>query len=198
MRLTVYKAEEYPVDSDLILVAIIPSPRDLEIARVLGWYRVPLQYAPKIIRVDFLAFYQPASFSERHRWRIEYVAAVRGVELTTRKELLKDEPEHPRADEEYFKIEMGPLIAIKQPMYKCNWKRITFFYTTGDLLLRASCVDKLIIKDAQREILWKTIRERIHKESEYSVETLPEDMDILKYLGELQLLAEKSTWYKTI
>ena len=42
--------------SDLILVAIIPSVRDMEIARLLGWYRIPLRTAPKVIAVDYLAF----------------------------------------------------------------------------------------------------------------------------------------------
>ncbi len=36
--------------------------------------------------------------------QIEYIAEVRGHELTTRGELLKDEAEHPRAKEEYYKI----------------------------------------------------------------------------------------------
>ena len=42
---------------DLVLVAIMPSPRDLEIARMLGWYRVPVEFAPKSPHVDWLAFY---------------------------------------------------------------------------------------------------------------------------------------------
>jgi hypothetical protein len=30
-----------PNPGDLVLVAFLPQPKDLEIARVLGWYRVP-------------------------------------------------------------------------------------------------------------------------------------------------------------
>ncbi len=45
-----------PPPTALMLVAVMPSPRDLEIARVLGWYRIPLRFAPKIIQVDYLAF----------------------------------------------------------------------------------------------------------------------------------------------
>jgi len=41
--------------------------------------------------------------------RIEFLASVRGYELTTRVELLADEAEHPRTKEEYFKIQLGPL-----------------------------------------------------------------------------------------
>jgi hypothetical protein len=52
-------------DNDLILVCLVPSPRDLEIARLLGWYRIPLRRAPKVVAVDHLALYQPASFAEQ-------------------------------------------------------------------------------------------------------------------------------------
>ena len=45
-----------PAPNSLILVAVITTPRDLEIARILGWYRIPLRSAPKVIAVDFLAF----------------------------------------------------------------------------------------------------------------------------------------------
>ncbi len=51
--------------SALVLVAIITTRRDLEIARVLGWYRIPLRRAPKVIAVDYLAFYQTAAFGSR-------------------------------------------------------------------------------------------------------------------------------------
>ena len=50
--------------TSLVLVCLLPTPRDLEIARLLGWYRIPLRSAPKVVAVDALAFYQPASFGE--------------------------------------------------------------------------------------------------------------------------------------
>jgi hypothetical protein len=94
--------------TDLVLVCLLPTPRDLEIARLLGWYRIPLRTAPKVIAVDYLAFYQPSAFGVRGG-QIELVAEVRGHELTTRGELLKDEADHPRAGEEYFKIQIGSV-----------------------------------------------------------------------------------------
>ena len=42
--------------TDLVLVAVLNNKRDLEIARVLGWYRIPLKTAPKTVGVDWLAF----------------------------------------------------------------------------------------------------------------------------------------------
>ena len=127
----------------LILVGIAPEPRDLEIARLLGWYRIPYRFAPKVVQVDYLAFYQPSSFGKGHSGRIEEFAEVLGVELTTRAELIKDEPEHPRAHEEYFKIQLGPLQKMDKPILAEKWKRITFLYTTGELFSAASAIQDL-------------------------------------------------------
>jgi len=158
--------------TSLILVCLLPTPRDLEIARLLGWYRIPLRTAPKVVAVDYLAFYQPAAFGERGG-QIEYVAQVRGHELTTRGELLKDEADHPRANEEYFKIQLGGLEKLKEPIHSDKWKRLTFLYTTGEYLLNARLLNDLVVHAEEREILWKTLRERAGNEQLYKTD-LPE------------------------
>ena len=158
--------------TDLILVCLLPSPRDLEIARLLGWYRIPLRSAPKVVSVDYLAFYQPAAFGERGG-QIEYVAQVNGHELTTRGELLKDESEHPRAKEEYFKIQLGGLEKLKEPVKTDKWKRLTFLYSTGEYLLNAKTLNDLVVEGEERNLLWKSLRERAVNEQLYKTD-LPE------------------------
>ena len=158
-----------PSPSSLILVAIVNEPRDLEIARLLGWYRIPLRSAPKVIAVDYLAFYQTAAFGD-DKWRIQYVAPVCGHELTTRSELLQDEPNHPHAQHEYFKIQVGPLVTLPQPIPADKWRRITFLYTTGEYLLRARSVNDLVVADEERSLLWQALRERANQAQEYRVE----------------------------
>lgn len=169
----------YPVDENaLILVAVIPSKRDFEIARLLGWYRIPLRMAPKIVDVDMLAFYQTGVFGEDHRWVIESVAKVQGVELTTRGELLRDEPDHPRAREEYYKLAIGPLQTLDHPIAAGKWKRITFFYTIGELLNRANSVNDLVVRNEERDLLWKTLRERHNQANQYDKSDFSEmDLD---------------------
>ncbi len=151
--------EPYFSPGALILVAIIPSPEDLQVARMLGWYRIPLRTAPRILSVDYLAFYQPASFQDR-KWRVEYYAPVLGHELTTRLDLLREERDHPRADEEYYKVQLGPLRPLVRPILAGSWKRFTFLYTTGDYLRRASELADLTVAPAERRSLWKALRER--------------------------------------
>jgi len=155
--------------TDLILVCLLPTPRDLEIARLLGWYRIPLRTAPKVVAVDYLAFYQPASFGDRGGI-IEHIAPVRGHELTTRGELLKDEADHPRAHEEYYKLQLGSLEKLKEPIHADKWKRLTFLYTTGEYLLNAKMLNDLVVHTEEREILWKSLRERAENEQLYNAD----------------------------
>jgi hypothetical protein len=158
--------------TSLVLVCLLPSPRDLEIARLLGWYRIPFRTAPKVVAVDTLAFYQPASFGEASG-RIEWIAEARGHELTTRLELLRDEPEHPRANEEYFKIQLGPLERLPRPVLADKWKRIAFLYTTGEYLLKAYTLNDLVVKSDERQVLWQSLRERAESDRLYRTADLP-------------------------
>jgi hypothetical protein len=156
----------------LILVCLMPTPRDFEIARLLGWYRIPFRSAPKVIAVDALAFYQPGSFGEQ-AGQIKWTAPVRGHELTTRGELLRDEADHPRANEEYFKIQIGPLEKLPRPILAEKWKRLTFLNTTGEYLLKAKTLNDLVVQSDERQLLWQSLRERAAGNQTYQA-SLPE------------------------
>ena len=148
---------------DLVLVAILNTPRDLEIAQTLGWYRIPLVTAPRTVRVDWLAFYLPRAFGE-HRWTVRYLAEVRGHELRTRRELLFRETDHERVDEPYFKMQLGPLLELSPPIPARSWRRFTFLITTGDRLLTAADLSDLTIPQSQ-------IRARLLRERSGSIPT---------------------------
>ncbi len=147
-------------DSALMLVGVIPARKDFEIARLLGWYRIPLRMAPKVIDVDYIAFYQTAAFGKTARWQISWYAPVKGYELTTRKELIREEPAHPRAEEEYYKIQLGSLLCRSEPIKADKWKRLTFLYTTGQLFNQARIINDLVVKSDERQILWRNLRDR--------------------------------------
>ena len=176
--------------TDLVLVCLMPTPRDMEIARLLGWYRIPLRSAPKVVAVDYLAFYQPGSFAERGG-QIEFVAPVRGHELATRAELLKDEAGNPRANEEYFKVQIGSLERLGKPIVAERWRRLTFLYTTGEYLLKAQTLDDLVIQSDERALLWQSLRERAEQHQQYKAD-MPDDIDpaaLLALLGIKELQA---------
>lgn len=178
----------YPSPDALVLVAVMPAVRDLEIARLLGWYRIRLKSAPKVIEVDYLAFYQPAAFGRQHGGLIESYAALRGHELVTRATLFRDEPHHPRAQEEYYKLSLGPLQALPQAIPAGKWKRMTFLYTTGARLSAARDFHDLVVQEEERAGLWRVLRERALQSGQYQVGDLPEralDPLLLEMLGGL-------------
>ena len=154
----------------------MPSPRDMEIARLLGWYRIPLRTAPKVIPVDALAFYQPSAFGQQGG-QIVYTAPVRGHELVTRAELIREEADHPRAHEEYYKVQIGALEKLPTPVKAQKWKRPTFLYTTGEYLLQAETLNDLVVKDDERKLLWQSLRERAQNAELYKVDLPEVDVD---------------------
>ncbi|MFN2234967.1 MAG: hypothetical protein ACK2U1_12135 [Anaerolineales bacterium] len=179
----------FPKPNSLILIALIPKPKDLEVVRVLGWYRIPLRTAPKVVSVDYIAFYQPASFGDR-KWCIEKFAQVRGHELVSRGELMRNEPDHPKAKDEYFKIQLGQLLELPVPIRAENWKRITFFYTTGQYLLSASTIADLVVHSEERSLLWKSLRERAENKREYEIPDVDLSPDVLSALLGIKEVAE--------
>jgi hypothetical protein len=105
------------------------------------------------------------------------VAEVRGNELTTRSELLRDEPGHPRANEEYYKIQIGSLEKLDHPILAESWKRITFLYTTGEYILQARTINDLVVRSGERQTLWRALRERSSSDQVYQPEQDEVEMD---------------------
>jgi hypothetical protein len=86
---------------------------------------------------------------------------VRGHELVTRAELFNNEPDHPRAREEYFKISLGPIAQLPDPISATGWKRVTFLYTIGELFNSATSINQLVVRSEERQFLWQSLRERL-------------------------------------
>jgi hypothetical protein len=130
---------------DRILVAIMNLPRDLALARDQGWYRLPQRRAPKGIHAEYLAFYFGRAFGEQ-KWAIHYYARKLGHELLRRRNLLPDEPDHPRADHLYYKVQLGPLLQLERPIVSLRWRRISFIHTTWDRFADASEINDLYVE----------------------------------------------------
>ena len=68
---------------------------------------------------------------------IRWYAQVRGHELVTRRDLLPDEPDHPRAEQRYYKLQLGKLVELPHPIPSRSLRRITFVLTNGKRLNEA-------------------------------------------------------------
>jgi hypothetical protein len=144
---------------DVVLVVLINRPRDLEIVRAEHWYRIPAEHAPAhLSQARYLAFYLTRAFGE-NKWSICEYAPVRGHELVRRRELFPDESDHPRADEAYYKLQLGPLIALPRPIVSRSGRRILFIWTTGDRFSRAVEINDLLGKSDADDTLWDALKE---------------------------------------
>jgi hypothetical protein len=154
--------------SDRVLIAIMNDRRDFDIARDEGWYRIPTKYASQsVTEAVLLAFYFTRVF-DAEKWAIHWYAPVRGHELVHRRDLLPDEPDHPRANETYYKIQIGPLVRLEKPIPSLRWRRITFIDTTWDRFTAAEEINDLYASGADG--LYVTLKEAgFYPEREYSV-----------------------------
>jgi hypothetical protein len=152
--------EARPGSSDRVLVAVVNNARDLEIARSQGWYRIPVKRAPKQVGADYLALYLTGRFPPEQRHRVLYYAPIRAYRLVRRVTLLPDEADHPRAQDRYFKIEIGPLQELEAPVISDRLRRITFISTSLDRLLHAREIRELWNRASVAENLWSALSDR--------------------------------------
>jgi hypothetical protein len=155
---------------DRVLVAVMNRPQDLEMARDQGWYRVPYQKASQGVHFEYIAFYLTAPFGEL-KWAVHYYARRLGHELVTRGELLPDEPDHPRAREYYYKLQLGPLQKREPPIVSRRWRRVSFIHTTWDRFEAAEEINDLFLEgDEFVDRLYHALREsNLSPEREYPV-----------------------------
>lgn len=147
-----------PKPDDTVLVAVMTSPRDLEIARRQGWYRIPLKHAPADgVGAPYLAFYQTKAFGDE-RWAINYVAPVTAWQTVRRIDLLPDEPGHSRAGQAYYKVTLGPLVRLPRPIASPRLRRIAFIVTRWALLERAVEISDLFHGNELEERLWRVLK----------------------------------------
>ncbi|MCL7452546.1 MAG: hypothetical protein M8467_05815 [Anaerolineae bacterium] len=123
-------------------------PKDFEVARDEGWYRIPEKHAPRGMFFEYVAFYFTGAFGEE-KWAVHYYARCAGHELVTRRTLLPDEPDHPRADELYYKMQLGPLQRREPPITSQRWRRIAFIHTTWDRFEAAEEINDLFVEGGE-------------------------------------------------
>ena len=142
-----------------VLVAVLNNADDLRRAAAEGWYRIPQRTAPPRVGADYLAFYQTGAFADApEKHTITYYAATRRYRLMTRGELLPDQADHPRAQDYYFRIDLGPFLRLPTPVPAASIRRVTFIHTTLDRLLEAADVRDLFAQDDPFQKLWHALR----------------------------------------
>ncbi len=142
-----------------VLVAVVTNAQDLRRAKEEHWYRIPLKRAPRQIAAEYLALYQTARFGAEGR-HIRYYAPILRYHILPRHELIPQEPDHPRAQELYFKLELGEMQALERPIPNTRHPRLTFLITTLERLFHAQDVADLWLRGEARQKLYAAVRER--------------------------------------
>ncbi len=136
------------------LVVVVNNQRDWQRVCDEGWYRIPLKHAPYPVAAEYLAFY----FTRRvgvHAWQVPCYAPVRRYTLLQRRGLLPDEADHPRADDWYYKVELGATEQLPTPITSRQLRRISFIPTTLERIHSADDVAELWQTDEERSVLWQ-------------------------------------------
>ena len=105
----------------------------------------PVRHAPKGIHAEWIGFYFGRKFGTR-KYAVHCYAENLGHELVPRSMLVPEEPEHPRANDFYFKIQLGELITLNRPIVSLRWHRVLFIHTTGDRFTDAVELNDLLIE----------------------------------------------------
>lgn len=132
------------LSDDRVLVAYVPSPKDFKLIQTEHWYRIPFKHAPKGLYAEFIAFYFGRRFGDE-KWAIHYIAENRGHELVRRIDLIPDEPDHKRAQDVYYRVQLDSLQKLSRPIISLQWRRILFIHTTGDRFQTAAEINDLLI-----------------------------------------------------
>ena len=94
---------------------------------------------------------------EKHWYRIPVKSAPKMIE---RVELLPDEPNHTRANEDYYKFTIDELKKLPRPIPSKRWRRIIFIPTTLNKLMEAKEINDLYHTSPIEEKLYKALKRR--------------------------------------
>lgn len=127
---------------DRVLVGVINRKRDLAYAQDAHWYRIPQARLTQGVHAEYLAFFLSGAFKERNGG-VHYYARRTGVELVHRRDLLPKQADHPRADDVYYKVQLGVLVEKAPPILNPAHRPISFIYTTWDRFVHARQINDL-------------------------------------------------------
>jgi very-short-patch-repair endonuclease len=155
---------------NLMLIAIMNNGRDLSIAKAKHWYRIPFKSAPKRLEeVNYIAFYQTKAFGHQ-KWSINYWSEMKSCGIVKRSELLPHESDHPRANDRYYKIEMGELKQLPKPILSKRGRRLVFTITTLEKFRKAEEINDLFNESPLEDRLWDELKkDNIEAERQYYV-----------------------------
>ena len=155
-----------------VLIAYIPSGKDLQIAKTNNWYRIPVstKRVPNSVKnrsLKLIAFYQPKVFGD-DAFAIRYFGKVSSILVFKRKVLFRSEPINPKSENLYYKIKFEKLHRLPKAIYSQRHRRILFIPTTLEKFERANEINDLFAESPLEETFWESLKKnRIPAERQF-------------------------------
>jgi very-short-patch-repair endonuclease len=150
-----------------LLVAIMNTPSDFEILKTQGWYRIPVDTAPKRWPPQWIAFYQTKVFGDEAH-AVRYYGRVARINRAPRHVLFPEEPENPKSGRLYYQVHISSLEERYHPIISRRWRRIVFIPTTWSKFTEAEEINDLFDDSPLEDTLWRHLRrERISAERQW-------------------------------
>ncbi|MEI2692564.1 MAG: DUF559 domain-containing protein [Anaerolineae bacterium] len=150
-----------------LLVAIMNAPSDWEILKRQGWYRVPVDTAPKRWPPQWIAFYQTKIFGDE-AYAVRYYGRVAKINRAPRHMLFPGEPENPKSGRFYYQVHLKSLEERPAPIVSRRLRRIVFIPTTWNKFRLAEEINDLYDDSPLEDSLWLELkRERIQAERQW-------------------------------
>ena len=141
------------------LVAVVNNDHDLHHVVADGWYRIPVRALGRSISEDalaessLLALYQTASITAGLPSAIEVCATIVERVVMPRWAILRDQPDHPAANDLYYILRLGAVRRLSAPIVSSRPRRLVFLRTTSQRLYAAADVNDLVIGTPAEERL---------------------------------------------
>ena len=149
-------------NDNIVLIALMNSKSDFEIAKSQRWYRIPEKSAPKIVKenkIKIIAFYQTKEF-QNEKYSIRYYGIVNNISIVKRRELFPKEIQNSKTDNNYYKIEFLPLLELENPIISKRGRRIVFIPTSKEKFFNATEINHLFNDSILEDVLWQRFSEK--------------------------------------
>lgn len=141
------------------LVAVLNNRPDFQRAETEHWYRIPVKTAPDGLRnTRWIAFYMTKALGPE-RWSVRYWAKVRKITQVSRADLLPAEKNHPRSQNLYYRLGLGPLQVRPEAILSRRRRRIVFIPSIWKKFTEALEINDLVHGSPLEDRLWAAFKQ---------------------------------------
>lgn len=143
------------------LVGIVPRKNLWDIIQKQRWYHIPVRSAPENAGfAEYLGFYFPKIFGETMRYKVNFYAQVKKVDIVKRIQLFPEEKEHLRANQDYYHFHLGKIKELPKPIPSLRWRRIVHIPTSCEKLFTAEEINDLYDTSPLEEKMYLEMKKR--------------------------------------